>query len=468
MTLRTSPFVTEVKGKTPAPPVVPMKPVPPVVEPVQETKPEGETEAAEAGDQEKEVSEYYGYYGNAKSFADLIKAQKADEAARMIRELAWQFPVLALNIVSDPMAADKAKLIKALSSEFVSLVETALSTISDNSLPDPDYAEAVREVKFEETFEVRPTAFSEIEAKVSEAEGEETPAAVAERTYAVLDVEIIQPGWGNTKDNNYYPREMLERCKDVFVGAKMYETDHNPKDKSTRTWVSTVRTVKGFSESGAPIGEVAIHDPNFATRVRNLEKLGLLPRMECSIYGSGKGREYTEGTRKGFRVEELTEVPNVDWVTRAGAGGRAVSLIENADGGETMTDDQKQTEPAATPEVTPPVATPAEVKNEVKEVKVSETVPPSLEKVKVTELLGASTLPKVSQDRLAAQSFTDEAALTEAINAEIDYVKMVSGSGRPVGLGESESVSDKPTSVQLAEIAAKKTAVNRKHLYPGA
>ncbi len=41
-----------------------------------------------------------------------------------------------------------------------------------------------------------------------------------------MRVRIIKPGWGNERDNHFYPAEVLRRDAGVFAGAKMYETDH--------------------------------------------------------------------------------------------------------------------------------------------------------------------------------------------------------------------------------------------------
>ncbi|MFA5323883.1 MAG: hypothetical protein WC373_14525, partial [Smithella sp.] len=74
----------------------------------------------------------------------------------------------------------------------------------------------------------------------------------------------------------------------------------------------------------------------------------------------------------------------------------------------------------------------------------------------------ASRLPVISQQRLAEKSYFDLSELTTAITSETDYIKSVSGSGKPFGLSESESPT--PKQVDIAEINRRKDEVNKKYL----
>lgn len=145
-----------------------------------------------------------------------------------------------------------------------------------------------------------------------------------------LDIAIIEPGFGNKKDNHYYSREVLERDAGVFEGVKMYESDHRPGEKSTRTWVSTVTGIEGFTDDGAPIGRVSVHEKSFAERLLALDADGLLGKMECSILASGQAKKGKIDGKKAKIVEAITSAESVDWVTRAGCGGRALAITESA------------------------------------------------------------------------------------------------------------------------------------------
>ncbi|NIQ92599.1 MAG: hypothetical protein GWN93_27920, partial [Deltaproteobacteria bacterium] len=167
-------------------------------------------------------------------------------------------------------------------------------------------------------------------AVIGLAEDIATAAAQSSIVPLKLNVGIIRPGWGNKKDGHYYPAETLRRdSAAVFPGIKMYESDHRDEEKSTRTWVSTVDEITGFTEDGAPIGRVVVHDEGFAKRLLALNEAGILNKMECSILGTGKVRKGEIDGRKGKIVEAITDARSVDWVTRGGAGGHALNLAES-------------------------------------------------------------------------------------------------------------------------------------------
>lgn len=147
-----------------------------------------------------------------------------------------------------------------------------------------------------------------------------------------VKVKLIRPGAGNKADRHYYPAPMLKRDARRFAGAKMYETDHRSEEKSTRTWVSTIRDVSEFDADGSPVAEVVVHDPGFAERLRNLNAAAMLGRMECSILASGRVKEGQVDGQDYRIVEAIEDVQSVDWVTRAGAGGQAVALAESEEG----------------------------------------------------------------------------------------------------------------------------------------
>ena len=236
-----------------------------------------------------------------------------------------------------------------------------------------------------------------------------------------LDAVLIEPGWGNDTDNHYYPREMLERDAEVFVGAKMYATDHRQHEKSTESWVSTIKKISGFTDSGAPIGRISIHKEWFAKDILALNADDLLEKMESSILAGGTAKKGEVDGKKGRIVESITEVDSVDWVTRAGAGGRALALAETEGGSM----DEIETEVVE--------------EEEIEEVAISEDeepetpAPEPLSDEKVTERLGETNLPKASKARLSVE-YADEDALEEAVKAEIAYVKELTGSGEPFGM----------------------------------
>jgi hypothetical protein len=261
------------------------------------------------------------------------------------------------------------------------------------------------------------------------------PGAIVPLT---LDAVLIEPGFGNKRDGHYYPKEVLKRDANVFAGIKMYETDHVQKDKSTRTWVSTVKEIVGFTSTGAPIGKVVVHVPSFAERVLALDEAELLDKMECSILATGMAKKGKVEGRKARIVESITEADSVDWVTRAGAGGRALSLSEN-EGGSMDPKEKEQEE------------------QELEEVQISEDSdedapdPEPLSEEAVAERLGETNLPQASRDRLSEAEYADEDELEEAVQAEVDYVKAITGSGKPFGIKGRASPRQARTEEQCRE-----------------
>ena len=126
-----------------------------------------------------------------------------------------------------------------------------------------------------------------------------------------LDIAVIEPGPGNPADNHYYPAEVLRRDAGVFKEAKMYTSDHG--DKDVRQWVSTVKSCPvGFTESGAPIARVVVHDEGFGKVLQALNESGLLHKMECSILGSGKAKKGKVDGHEYNIVEAITSATAVD------------------------------------------------------------------------------------------------------------------------------------------------------------
>ncbi|NMC34209.1 MAG: hypothetical protein GYA36_17380 [Veillonellaceae bacterium] len=341
------------------------------------------------------------------SFAQLRAEQDAQQLMDSVQTLVADFCMLANNTLLLP--ADEA--INALTALIDEL------SVELSKLRPSDVESTTAESASAENNSVTLTLVEGIEG----ANVVEDQTGLAESALT-MDVQIIRPGWGNARDNNYYPADMLRRDAVKFVGAKMYETDHRQDEKSTRTWVSTIKEIVGFTPAGAPIARVVVHDPNFAARVRNLASAGLLNKLECSILADGRVREFKQDNRSGRMVEAITSVSSVDWVTRAGAGGMAMAIVEN----DSLPDQSSGDEAAM------------------------------LQEDGVKSILAASGLPPAAQLRLQKQ-YTTRQSLDEAIAAERDYLKAVTGSGRPFGLTSTY------TTDVLEEVDKRKNEINNKY-----
>jgi len=265
------------------------------------------------------------------------------------------------------------------------------------------------------------------------------------RAPLLMDVALIKPGWGNKRDNHYYSPEVLRRDAKVFEGAKMYATDHRPGEKNVRSEVSVVREITGFTDDGAPIAQVAVHDPDFAEATRNRAKLGTLGTLECSILATGRTKKgKAPDGQKGNIVEAITSAMSVDWVTKAGAGGHALNLAEN-DGGEIMSEQDKEKDEKAE-EASPQEAQTGEAVLAEKEQAQQEEAPQQLAETEVREAVDATKLPEFAKTALKVQEYEDKAALKKAIEEAVKEVARLTGAGQPFGQGGSTAPGEQPMS----------------------
>jgi hypothetical protein len=408
------------------------------------------------------------------SFAQLQQVKAAQEVAHEIGSVTQDYQQILGNILyTQTDAADKVELIRNLTDEFVLMLEMVSMEDEGESSPimpvdeeeaaaDPEEEEPVAET-FAESFTSEPLV---------ELAGEP-------RSPVELDLQLIRPGWGNTRDNHYYPAAMLKRDAHVFEGAKMYTTDHKPEEKSVRTEVAVIKNIQGFTEEGAPVGRVVVFDPTFAEQVRNRAAAGVLSTLECSILADGKARPgFEEGGRKGKVVESITSVSSVDWVTKAGAGGKALNLVESEEGSaEDITDEggdpvspsgEIETTPvesSSTPEAELPATISEDGTAEPVAAAVTETVtePVQLERSVIAAELSKTNLPAASVTSLVLRDFSSLEELAQAISSEVERIKQVTGSGRPFALGESAAAKTATQPVTRALVEASVDAVNSRY-----
>lgn len=150
-------------------------------------------------------------------------------------------------------------------------------------------------------------------------------------TGGVLEVEFITPGWGSS---GYYSRDVVEAAAPLFaVGTHMYfdhPTENEDRERPARSVrdLCAVITESAFdAESGGIRGRVRplapyrdlLLDEAFATSV------GLSIRGSATDITVGEA----EG-RQGPIIEGLADIASVDFVTRAGRGGRVLAVLESA------------------------------------------------------------------------------------------------------------------------------------------
>ena len=185
-----------------------------------------------------------------------------------------------------------------------------------------EWVEVVKEYK-----EVTTTQTDETQADVEEV----ASITIAENEVnqpLILNMRLIKEGFGNKRNNHYYSKRLLQSSSDMFKGVKMYVTEHRANEVNVRNEVAQVIEAKYDEEAGGIVARVGVFDENFATNVRNRQSLGILDGLACSIRAIGNtySKEYVKDGRTGRMVKEFTKVLSVDFVTAAGAGGKAISI----------------------------------------------------------------------------------------------------------------------------------------------
>lgn len=157
-----------------------------------------------------------------------------------------------------------------------------------------------------------------------------TPKSDGSGRYRAL---LIREGWGSS---GYYPREVLERDGPTCWPAGTQQYLNHPSqteqlelpERKVQDWASVIVTDPVWDEAeGGLVAEVEVF-PQWQGLLNKkfAEHVGLSIRaLGVAEHGEAEGRE-------GPIVKSLTEGISVDWVTRAGAGGRVLELVESARG----------------------------------------------------------------------------------------------------------------------------------------
>ena len=292
-------------------------------------------------------------------------------------------------------------------------------------------------------------------------EGDAEPGGLEEYGHALSIIEgdngsgaplklrfaVIEPGFGNKKMNRYYPAQMLRENAHKFKGVKMYATNHKASEKSVRTEVGIVLDCPvGYTNTGGIIGEAGIFDAAFAQNIRNRAELGVLNSLEDSIIGEGDMRKGKVNGEGAFIVEDIKTVASIDWVTKAGAGGRALEIVENDEGGINMTEEQVEEVVVEEPAVEE-VAETVEVEETDPSQDVVETEGEVLEELMIAEAVVAeevdkTSLPEAFKIALKVREYANDDELAGAITKATDDFKAATGSGKPFGQGQTKKEAE--------------------------
>lgn len=143
-------------------------------------------------------------------------------------------------------------------------------------------------------------------------------------TGARARVTIISPGQGSS---GYYSPEVIAEAAPLFeVGTHMYldhATESERAERGVRSLdrlVGVLETAPTLNHNGALVADVKIM-PAWREFVKEA-----YPYIGVSISASGE----IEESEQGRVVKKLTAVESVDFVTKAGRGGRIDALLESA------------------------------------------------------------------------------------------------------------------------------------------
>ena len=151
-----------------------------------------------------------------------------------------------------------------------------------------------------------------------------------------VQIKLIQPGWGSS---GYYSAEVLERDGPVVftAGTHMY-IDHPSESESIDRPERSVRDLAGrltsdaYWDANGPAGAGLYAQAEVFSPYREMLDQ-IAPHIGVSIRAAGTIGEGEVDGRRGRLVDSLVHAESVDYVTRAGAGGQIIGLLESARGG---------------------------------------------------------------------------------------------------------------------------------------
>lgn len=295
-------------------------------------------------------------------------------------------------------------------------------------------------------------------------------AAAKSLASGTAKIKVAAPGWGSSA---YYSAEVLERDgpKAFPAGTHMFLNHPTKQEASARPErnlldiAAVTKTAATFEKNGpdgpglyAEAAVVPVHKPLISA---------LAPHIGTSMRISGQVTTGEKDGKKGYIAETLipSQHNSIDFVTRAGAGGKVLEIIESARGGQfppVQEDDMELTEALAALEAEKQknvTLTEAHRKNdeELARYRVASLIQEA--KNIATTKLAAVTLPDISRTRLAETlsqnpptkdgALDKEAfdkAIDEAAKTEADYIAKLTGSGRIHGMGGGADISQTDTS----------------------
>lgn len=165
-----------------------------------------------------------------------------------------------------------------------------------------------------------------------------------------MPLKIIAPGWGSS---GYYSADVLKRDgATVFPSGVHMHIDHpslsesrERPERSLQTLAAVTVTPAEWQEDGAAGPGLYAQAKPFANYAPLIEELS--PHIGVSIRASGFAKTGEAEGKKGAIVKRLAQGHSIDFVTKAGAGGKVLSLMESARPRPIATEEDSMTEAEA-------------------------------------------------------------------------------------------------------------------------
>jgi len=158
---------------------------------------------------------------------------------------------------------------------------------------------------------------------------------LAERAVArdgTIEMRLIQPGWGAS---GYYPKEVLERDgPNVWpAGTHMY-LDHPTESEMKERPERSVRDLAAVTISTPVYQEQGKAGPGLYAKASVLPQWkdtieALAPYIGVSIRASGQYEAGEAEGKSGKVIKSLVKGHSVDFVTKPGAGGQVLAVMES-------------------------------------------------------------------------------------------------------------------------------------------
>lgn len=321
----------------------------------------------------------------------------------------------------------------------------------------------------------------------------------ADKAVGKYPVKVIQPGWGSS---GYYSETVLAASAQLFEGAQMFwnhpkSSDNYERPERDLRDLAGVLTNVRYEETnanGAGIyGDATVFEPFRET----LNEIG--PYIGVSIRAGGKVHEGEAEGRAGLLVEEINLVQSVDFVTRAGAGGKVLAqfaeaarspynVLENANEEESMNleealntinglNTQLSEAHGQIDTLTQELARLNEAHmltecGAIVAAELKESDLPEVTKERIQQEAGKFMATKGEDDKKKLDKDKVKQSVQEAIKAEAEYISKLSGGINVTGMGstgrendenlaEAVDLTDAFKAMGLSESAAKIAANGR-------